>query len=82
MFEKQVQDPDIFIKALRQYREADDSQRGEIANALSDLIISKRIDLAEVRQRLMDEGASELDDTLNQLLDLIEPYIDEGGVEE
>jgi len=82
MFEGQVQDPDIFIKTLRQYREAGDSQQGELANVLSDLIISKRIDLAEVRQRLMDAGESELADVLNRLLDLIQPYIEEGGVEE
>lgn len=82
MFEGQTQDPELFIKALRQYHETDESQRGEIANALSDLVISKRIDLAEVRQRLAERQESSLSATLQELLDLIEPYIEEGGVDE
>ena len=82
MFEGQVRDPQVFIEALREYHETGDEQRGELANALSDLIITKRVDLAAVRQLLLDTGEQELMDTLNRLIDLIEPYIEEGGVEE
>ena len=83
MFEGQVQDPKVFVAALREYHDAgDNSQRGHMANALSELIIRKRVDLAEVRHLLLDAGEHELMDTLNRLLDLIEPYIEEGGVEE
>ena len=82
MFESNVQDPRIFIEGLRQYHHAEQAERGELANALSELIIRKRVDLAAVRQQLLDTGASELLDTLDRLLDLIEPYIEEGGVEE
>ncbi len=55
---------------------------GSLANALSDVIITKRVDLAQVRRSLLEQGAHELMDTLDRLIDLIEPYIEEGGVEE
>ena len=82
MFEGQVRDPQVFVEALREFHETAHDQRGELANALSDLIISKRVDLAAVRQLLLDTGDHELMDTLDRLIDLIEPYIEEGGVEE
>ena len=78
----QTQDPRIFIAALRQFHETDHDKRGELANALSEVIIRKRVDLAEVRLVLLNEGASDLLDTLDRFIDLIEPYIEEGGVEE
>lgn len=82
MFEGQVHDPQVFIEALREYHGTQGPQRGELANALSELIIAKRVDLAAVRQVLVDTGAHELMDALDQLIDLIEPYLEEGGVEE
>ena len=82
MFEGQVQDPGVFIAALREFHDAEASQRGVMANALSEAIITKRVDLAAVRQELLDGGAHDLLDTLDRLIDLIEPYIEEGGVEE
>jgi len=82
MFEGQVQNPAVFIAALRQYHEADPDQRGHMANTLSEAIIRKRVDLAAVRQELLDAGEHDLMDTLDRLVDLIEPYIEEGGVEE
>ncbi|PIQ84061.1 MAG: hypothetical protein COV75_04285 [Candidatus Omnitrophica bacterium CG11_big_fil_rev_8_21_14_0_20_63_9] len=72
----------MFIEALREFQATDASRRGELANALSDMIIAKRVDLAQVRQLLLDEGEQGLLDELNQLIDLIEPYIEEGGVDE
>ena len=77
-----MQDPRVFIAALREFHEAPAEQRGGLANALSDAIITKRVDLAEVRRALIDDGEHELLDTLDRLLELIEPYIEEGGVEE
>ena len=82
MFEGQVHDPAVFIEALREYHGSDAESRGHMANALSDAIITKRVDLAAVRQMLLDTGEHELMDTLDRLIDLIEPYIEEGGVEE
>lgn len=82
MFEGQVQDPKRFIERLREFQEADVEQRGMLANTLSDAIVTKRVDLAAVRQVLLDTGEHELMDTLDRLIDLIEPYIEEGGVEE
>ena len=82
MFDKQVHDPQVFIALLREYHEAASQERGSLANALSEAIITKRVDLAEVRQALLDAGAHELMDALDRLVDLIEPYIEEGGVEE
>ena len=82
MFEGQTQDPGVFIAALREYHDAAPDHRGHMANALADAIITKRVDLAAVRQVLIDHGEHELMDTLDRLLDLIEPYIEEGGVEE
>lgn len=82
MFEGQVHDPQVFIDALREFHAANTEKRGELANALSDAIITKRIDLAAVRQALLDGGEHELLDVLDRLIDLIEPYIEEGGVEE
>jgi len=82
MFEGQVQDPKVFIAVLREFHDAPAQNRGGLANAMSDAIITKRVDLAAVRQELLDTGAHELLDTLDRLIDLIEPYIEEGGVEE
>jgi hypothetical protein len=82
MFEGQVQDPNVFIAALREYHASDPQQRGAMANALSEAIIAKRVDLAEVRHALLELGEPDLMETLDQLLDVIEPYIEEGGVEE
>ena len=82
MFEGQVQDPQVFIAALREFHESEAEQRGPMANALSEAIITKRVDLAAVRQTLLDTGEHELTDTLDRLIDLIEPYIEEGGVDE
>jgi len=82
MFEGQVHEPQAFIASLREYHEAPEDQRGDLANTLSEFIIRKRVDLAAVRQELLDTGEHELTDTLDRLIDLIEPYIEEGGVEE
>jgi hypothetical protein len=82
MFEGQVHDPQVFIDALREFHDATEKQRGELANTLSDAIITKRVDLAAVRQELLDTGEHDLMDTLDRFIDLIEPYIEEGGVEE
>lgn len=82
MFEGQVQDPGVFVAALRQYHETPPAGRGELANALSELIIRKRVDLAAVRHELLATGETDLMDSLDRLIDLIEPYIEEGGVEE
>ena len=82
MFESNVQDPKLFIAALRQYHEMEGPERGDLADALSELIIRKRVDLGEVRLALLDTGEHELIDALDRLIDLIEPYIEEGGVEE
>lgn len=82
MFEGQVHEPQVFIAALREFHEATPEQRGSLANALSDAIITKRVDLAAVRQALLEADEHELMETLDRLLDLIEPYIEEGGVEE
>jgi len=82
MFEGQVHEPAVFIAALREYQTSGAEQRGRLANALSDAIITKRVDLAAVRQALLEADEHELMETLDRLLDLIEPYIEEGGVEE
>ena len=66
MFEGQVCEPAIFIAALREYYEANADQRGPMANTLSDAIISKRVDLAEVRRGLLDTGENELMDALDR----------------
>jgi len=82
MFEGQVHEPQVFIAALREFHGADAAHRGHLANALSEAIITKRVDLAAVRHALLDAGEHELMDTLDRLVELIEPYIEEGGVEE
>ena len=82
MFEGQVHHPQVFIAALREYHASEVERRGELANALADAIITKRVDLAEVRQALFETSEHALMSTLDQLLDLIAPYIEEGGVDE
>ena len=82
MFEGQVQDPKAFVQTLARFCEAEPTARGAIANDMSELIITKRVDLAAVRQELLDTGRSDLMDALDRLLELIEPYIQEGGVDE
>ena len=77
-----VQDPAVFVGDLRRYHESAAVEQGKLANELAELIISKRVDLAAVRQLLLDGGHADLMDALNRLVDLIEPYIEEGGVEE
>ena len=79
MFEGQVQDPQMFIAVLREFHEAQAAERGRLANSLSDAIITKCVDLAAVRRDLLETGAHDLVDTLDRLIDLIEPYIEEGG---
>jgi hypothetical protein len=49
MFEGQVQDPQVFIEALREFHGTAPERRGELANALSEAIVAKRVDLAAVR---------------------------------
>ncbi|MBI4598135.1 MAG: hypothetical protein HY737_07045 [Candidatus Omnitrophica bacterium] len=82
MVNGQVHDPQVFITVLREYHEAPSNARGALANTVADAIITKRVDLAQVRQHLIHDGAHELLETLDRLIDLIEPYIEEGGVEE
>ena len=82
MFERRTQEPRVFVEALRQFHETAPEERGDLANGLSDTIVSKRVDLAAVRQLLLDDAEHELMDELDRLVDLIEPYIEEGGVEE
>ncbi len=82
MVERPLQDPVVFITVLQEFHEAEPAARGSLANALSDAIITKRVDLAAVRQELLGGGSHDLLDTLDRLLDLIEPYIEEGGVDE
>lgn len=77
-----IHEPLLFIAVLREYHEAGQEARGSLANALSEVIIAKRVDLAQVRHHLLEQGAHELTDTLDRLIDLIEPYIEEGGVDE
>ena len=50
----------MFIEALREFHEASVEQRGKLASTLSDAIISKRVDLAAVRQELVEAGEREL----------------------
>ena len=82
MVDGRAHDPQVFIAALREYHEAPAEGRGALANAAADAIIAKRVDLAQVRQALIHDGAHELLETLDRLIDLIEPYIEEGGVDE
>ena len=82
MSNQDVEPPQMFVERLRAFHEAPADQRGHLANALSEKIITKRVDLAEVRQVLLDTGRADLMDTLDRLIDLIEPYIEEGGVDE
>ena len=79
MVDGRVQEPHVFIAVLREYHEAPSEGRGALANAMADAIITKRVDLAEVRHALLGDGAHELLDTLDRLMDLIEPYLNEGG---
>ena len=82
MFEGQVQDPHVFIQTLGRFAESEPAEGGPLANQMSDLIITKRVDLAAVRQVLLDTGRGDLMDVLDRLLELLEPYIQEGGVDE
>jgi len=81
-FAGDLQHPDEFIVALRAFHESTVFQRGPLANAMSEVITQKRIDLAQVRQQLLDRGETELLDSLNRFVDLLEPYLEEGGAEE
>ena len=82
MAERPLHDPQIFIEVLREFQVTPAARRGELANAMSEAIITKRVDLAAVRQALLDTADDGLLQTLDDLIDLIEPYIEEGGVEE
>ncbi len=82
MFENELQAPEVFIQTLQEYHETEEGARGRLANQMSDVIIAKRVDLAAVRHALLDSGRAELLDELKRLVDLIEPYIEEGGLGE
>ena len=62
-----------------EFSESPADARGAVANQLSDVMLKKQVDLAQVRRALLDEGAHELLDTLDRLMDLIEPYLTEGS---
>ena len=72
-------DPLGFIAVLRAFQEAPEDRRGPLANVMSDAILGKHVDLAQVRRELIDGGEIELYDMLEQLLSLIEPYLQETG---
>ena len=81
MFESNLLEPEQFILKLQVFHETREQNKGHLANELSDSIIQKRVDLAAVRLVLLDSGRAALLKTLDRLVDLIEPYIVEGGVE-
>ena len=74
--------PEQFVESLRSFHRADERSRAQLANTMAEAITTKTVDLAQVRQLLLDQGEAELLDVLHRLVDLIEPYIDEGGAEE
>ena len=76
---KYIKDPDSFIDALRRYHETPETARGHLANAMVDAIIGKHVDLALVRRQLLDGGHAELYDTLERLMDIVQPYLEEIG---
>jgi hypothetical protein len=77
-----LHDPDAFIEVLREFRAAAPERRGPLADRMTDAIVTKHVDLAVVRHTLMAGEAQELLDTLEALMDLIEPYLEEGSAEE
>ncbi len=74
-----LHDPERFIEALRAFHATAEGSRGSMANALSDAILRKQVDLGLVRQRLVDAGEIELYDELDRFMDLIEPYLSDSG---
>jgi hypothetical protein len=72
----------LFIETLRAYHESDGEQRGELASALANAIITKQVDVEALREELRGTGEQELADTLDRLLDLIEPDREEDGSNE
>jgi hypothetical protein len=77
-----LHDPDVFIDVLREFHAAPQERRGPLADRMTEAIITKHVDLAVVRHTLLEQDARELLDTLERLMDLLEPYIEEGGAEE
>ncbi len=79
MSQEHLHDPAAFIAVLRQFHSTPHGQQGHLANRMSDAILRKYVDLAQVRRELVDGGEIELYDTLEQLLNLIEPYLQDTG---
>ena len=82
MFDCGMHEPQAFVEHLEAYRISALKEQSQLANKLSDAIIGKRVDLSVVRQILLDNGRQDLMETLDHLLEVIEPYIEEGGVHE
>jgi hypothetical protein len=77
-----IGDTQAFINVLRQYQESGPDKRSELANIISDAIIAKRVNLASIRQELLESSEFDLVDALEGFLELLGPYIEEGKDEE
>jgi hypothetical protein len=82
MKDARFQSPEAFIETLRQYQSSDENARAALANVLADSVLSNRVNLSQVRQELFQSGQSDLMDTLDGLLEIISPYLQEDGTAE
>ena len=68
---------DQFLDELRQLHAEGGQISGPRANRIAEAIMAGHLHLGHVREALMERGEADVVDTLNALVDLIEPYLQE-----
>ena len=72
-----MMDMEAFIEELRQLHAEGGQVTGPRANAIAEEIMKGHLHLGHVRERLIVSGEEDVVQTLNALVDLIEPYLQE-----
>ena len=68
---------EAFLDELRQLHAEGGQVTGPRANKIAEEIMKGHLHLGEVREQLLHNGEEDVVETLNALVDLIEPYLNE-----
>lgn len=66
-----------FLEELRQLHAEGGQPTGARANRIAEEIMKGHLHLGEVRETLIKQGEADVVETLNGLVDMIEPYLHE-----
>ena len=77
-----MMDQETFLHELRQLHAEGGQITGPRANRLAEAIMVGNLHLGEIREALLHNGETDVVQTLNALVDLIEPYLNEDVAED